>query len=441
MENQMNSSVEQSRNIPALRFPEFNGEWEKKKLGELLEFKNGINASKEQYGKGVKFINVLDILYNEFITHDKIIGSVDVEKEIVEKYPVSYGDILFQRSSETREEVGTASVYLDREHTATFGGFVIRGRKIGEYEPVFLNKILKTDISRDSITSKSGGSTRYNVGQEILSSVELSFPTLPEQTKIATFLTAVDEKTQTLKKKKSLLEEYKKGVMQRLFCLNHGLNGLKDDTDYESVKSEQSIKIRDSDNLRFRQEDGSEFPDWEVKKGGDLFEPMSNKEHNSDLPILAISQELGAVPREMINYQISVTEKSIESYKVVEIGNFIISLRSFQGGIEYSNYKGICSPAYVILRNTVPIDKIFFKYYFKTDNYIQRLCEKLEGIRDGKMISYKYFSEIELPYPSIKEQTKNANFLSAIDEKINHTSTQIQQTEQWKKGLLQKMFV
>lgn len=149
--------------IPKLRFPEFTGEWETRGLGELLEFKNGINASKEQYGKGVKFINVLDILNNEYITHDKIIGSVEVDEKTLAKYPVTYGDILFQRSSETREEVGTACVYLDKNNTATFGGFVIRGKKIGEYEPRFLNKLLKTDAARDAITSKSGGSTRYNV--------------------------------------------------------------------------------------------------------------------------------------------------------------------------------------------------------------------------------------------------------------------------------------
>ena len=114
------------------------------------------------------------------------------------------------------------------------------------------------------------------------------------------------------------------------------------------------------------------------------------------MPILAISQEYGAVPREMINYQISVTEKSIDGYKVVEKGDFIISLRSFQGGIEYSNYKGICSPAYIILRSKIDINDHFYKTYFKTNNYIQELCRKLEGIRDGKMISYKYFSEIKL---------------------------------------------
>ena len=112
---------------------------------------------------------------------------------------------MFQRSSETREEVGTASVYLDKEKTATFGGFVIRGKKIGEYEPFFLSRLLQTDLSRNQITSKSGGSTRYNVGQEILMSIEVSFPTLPEQQKIATFLSIVDEKLQALNKKKSLL--------------------------------------------------------------------------------------------------------------------------------------------------------------------------------------------------------------------------------------------
>ena len=110
--------------IPQVRFPEFSGEWEEKKLGEILEFKNGVNASKEQYGKGIKFINVLDILNNDFITYNNIIGKVDIDKNMLEKYAVTYGDILFQRSSETREEVGIANVYLDKENRATFGGFV-----------------------------------------------------------------------------------------------------------------------------------------------------------------------------------------------------------------------------------------------------------------------------------------------------------------------------
>ncbi|MCX5964875.1 MAG: restriction endonuclease subunit S [Cyanobacteria bacterium] len=205
--------------LPKLRFPEFqdSGEWEEKKLEELLEFKNGINASKEQYGKGTKFINVLDILQNEFITYEKIIGSVDVSDEIVNKFSVNYGDILFQRSSETQEEVGTASVYLDRERTATFGGFVIRGKKIGEYEPIFLNKLLKSQPIRNSISSKSGGSTRFNIGQENLSATKIFLPSLPEQQKIADCLSSIDEAIAAQSQAIDLLKLHKKGLMQQLF--------------------------------------------------------------------------------------------------------------------------------------------------------------------------------------------------------------------------------
>jgi len=181
--------------------------------------------------------------------------------------------------------------------------------------------------------------------------------------------------------------------------------------------------------------------EWEFKRGNEIFKSISNKKHNSDLPILAISQEFGAIPRDLINYQINVTEKSVSSYKVVEKGDFIISLRSFQGGIEYSNYKGICSPAYNILQPFIEIDRDFFKYHFKTFRYIQQLKSKLEGIRDGKMISYKYFSEIKLPIPSLHEQTKIANFLSSIDKAIDNVDVQIEKMQEWKKGLLQKMFV
>lgn len=130
------------RNIPQLRFSGFKDEWKKIKLGNLLEFKNGINAEKEKYGKGYKFINVLDVLNNDFITHERVIGRVDVDKETFEKYSVSYGDVLFQRSSETREEVGSSNIYLDKTQNSTFGGFIIRGKKIGEYEPIFMNSLL-----------------------------------------------------------------------------------------------------------------------------------------------------------------------------------------------------------------------------------------------------------------------------------------------------------
>ena len=102
-------------NVPQLRFKEFDGEWEAKKLGDIFTFKNGVNASSEQYGSGYKFINVLDIINNNFITYDNIIGCVDITEKELLKNDVKYGDILFQRSSETRNEVGQSSVYLSEK--------------------------------------------------------------------------------------------------------------------------------------------------------------------------------------------------------------------------------------------------------------------------------------------------------------------------------------
>jgi len=180
--------------------------------------------------------------------------------------------------------------------------------------------------------------------------------------------------------------------------------------------------------------------EWNYLNGNKVFEPISNKKHNSDLPILAITQDQGAVPRDLINYKVIATEQSIESYKVVEVGDFIISLRSFQGGIEYSGYKGICSPAYIILRKKIKVIDLFFKYYFKTDLFIKHLNKNIEGIRDGKMVSYSQFSDILLPAPKYEEQQKVADCLSSIDDLITAQSQKIAVLKDHKKGLMQQLF-
>jgi len=180
--------------------------------------------------------------------------------------------------------------------------------------------------------------------------------------------------------------------------------------------------------------------EWEYLNGDKLFEPISNKNHNSDLPILAITQEQGAIPRELIDYNIAVSEKSIKSYKVVEVGDFIISLRSFQGGIEYSNYLGLCSPAYIVLRKKQNISNDFYRHYFKSFPFIQDLNKNLEGIRDGKMVSYKQFSDILIPKPIKPEQQKIASCLSSFDELIAAHNDKLKALKDHKKGLMQNLF-
>lgn len=181
--------------------------------------------------------------------------------------------------------------------------------------------------------------------------------------------------------------------------------------------------------------------EWNYEYGNMLYDSIVNKKHKSDLPILAITQDNGAIPRDEINYRVIVNDKSIEGYKIVEIGDFIISLRSFQGGIEYSRYKGLCSPAYIVLRKKhSKICDDFYRHYFKSFQYIQALNRNLEGIRDGKMVSYKQFSDIKLPCPSLAEQKKIADCLSSLDKYIDATKRKLELLKEHKKGLMQCLF-
>lgn len=242
---------------------------------------------------------------------------------------------------------------------------------------------------------------------------EKLFPSLPEQQKIASFLSAVDRKIQQLSRKKELLEQYKKGVMQKIF----------------------------SQQIRFKDDNGQDYPDWQEKRGKDLFRSHSNKQHNGDLPILAASQERGMVFRDSIGIEIKSSQESVNSYKIVEPGDFVISLRSFQGGIEFSEVKGICSPAYIILKPKVEIDLVFFKHFFKKEDFITKLSKTVVGIRDGKQITYDAFAGLKIQRPCIKEQNKISALLEMLKSKITLVSKELEQTQTFKKGLLQKMFV
>lgn len=179
---------------------------------------------------------------------------------------------------------------------------------------------------------------------------------------------------------------------------------------------------------------------WTPKAGNSLFDQISDRNPEPGLPVLAITQEYGAIPRHLIDYHVSVTEKSIESYKVVRVGDFIISLRSFQGGIEYSRYHGICSPAYVILRRRSEGSDEYFRHYLKTERFVRILTKNLEGLRDGKMISYAQFSELMLPVPKPTEQQKIAECLNSMDDLITVQARKVDALKTHKKGLVQQLF-
>ena len=204
-------------NVPNLRFPEFQGEWEELGLSELLDFKNGLNPKPDKFGKGIKFISVMDILNNAVITYDCIKASVDVTEKELYDFSVEKGDMLFQRSSETLEDVGRANVYMD-DKTAVFGGFVIRGKKKGEYDPQYFNYLLRSPFARKRIIPMGAGAQHFNIGQEGLSKVKLHFANIEEQKKIATLLRLIDERIVTQNKIIDKLQSLIKGLNDTLYA-------------------------------------------------------------------------------------------------------------------------------------------------------------------------------------------------------------------------------
>lgn len=397
---------------PKLRFPEFNDEWELKKLKDYLIFQNGLNADKEKFGSGTKFISVMDILNNPFITYDVIRGSVEVDTKTLNNYSVEYGDILFQRSSENREDAGKSNVYLDKENTATFGGFVIRGKKKGNYDPAFINALLKSDSVRKEITSKAQGAQHINVGQETLENVKFYVPSLPEQEKIGLLFSEIDSKITAIEKNIESLEEYKKGIMQKIF----------------------------NQEIRFKDDNGEAFPEWEEKRIGDCFGER-NEKANGDEELLSVTIKNGIIKQDELNKKdTSNVDKS--KYKKVYIGDIAYnSMRMWQGAEGVSEYDGIVSPAYTIL---IPqnVNPVFFEYLFKMKFMLNLFQRYSQGITsDTWNLKYPQISILKVKVPHIKEQDKIVDFFTALDKRIEAEYKILEDWKQLKKALIQQMFV
>ncbi|ODM28065.1 restriction endonuclease [Clostridium sp. Bc-iso-3] len=168
---------------------------------------------------------------------------------------------------------------------------------------------------------------------------------------------------------------------------------------------------------------------------------MSDKNHPEEI-VLTIIQGKGTIARDESDRNISYSKESIPTYKLVKVDDFIMHLRSFEGGLEIATKEGIVSPAYTILRNKIDIVPQFYRYYFRSSNFIvEKLTGITEGIRDGRSINMDDFWMLEIPYPSIPEQKKIGEFLDLINQQIQIEKDKLEAIKAVKKGLLQQMFV
>jgi len=182
--------------------------------------------------------------------------------------------------------------------------------------------------------------------------------------------------------------------------------------------------------------------DWCAKKeykAKDVFKSVTNKKHNGEFEVLSATQERGVVPRSQVDIDIKYDEANITGYKKVDRGDFVISLRSFQGGIEYSEYEGLVSPAYTVLKSVLPICDGYYRAYLKSVDYISRLNKGTYGIRDGKQIGFEDFGDMVVHYPPIAEQERIAEILSAKDKLIALKERLIEEKKRQKKALMQQL--
>lgn len=170
----------------------------------------------------------------------------------------------------------------------------------------------------------------------------------------------------------------------------------------------------------------------------DVFQNHTNKKHNGEFEVLSATQDRGIIPRNEVDIQYS--ESNIESYKKVDPGDFIISLRSFQGGIEYSEYEGLVSPAYTVLKPKQLIIDNYYRAYFKTSDFINKLNGAIYGIRDGKQIGFEDFGELAIHYPPLAEQKKISEILDHCDKLIKRCEAKVDEYKSLKKTCLSKMF-
>lgn len=180
--------------------------------------------------------------------------------------------------------------------------------------------------------------------------------------------------------------------------------------------------------------------EWDTPKAKEIFSSVSDKKYNENLEVLSATQDRGVIPRSQVDIDIKYDKSSVLGYKKVSKGNYVISLRSFQGGIEYSEYDGLVSPAYIVLKEKREICQLFFKTYFKTDDYIKRLAVATYGIRDGKSISFEDFGTLRIPFPPLFEQEKIAEILQTQDKLIELQQKKIEELKKLKKAYLSKMF-
>lgn len=386
--------------VPALRFPEFSGEWEKYVLTEFVE-----RVTRRNKGNECKLPLTISAQYglvDQITFFNKIIASADMSNY----YLLTNGDFAYNKSYSSEYPWG-AIKRLDRYEYGALSSLYICFRPLNHVSSDFLTHYFETKKWHQGISEIAVEGARnhglLNIGiQDFFATKHYLPQSILEQEKIACFLNLIEERIRLQNK---IIEDLKK------------LKSALADKLYSSTKGE---------TYSFRQ----------------LFDVVN--ERNKKLTysnVLSASQELGMIERSDINIDIKFEQDSISKYKIVRRGDYVVHLRSFQGGFAFSDRTGICSPAYTILRPHDMVVYGYLSYFFMSKPFIKSLKLVTYGIRDGRSINVEEWLDMTVTLPTRQKQSHIITIINAIDDKLNNENQIHTCLLQQRAFLLKVMFI
>ena len=381
-----------------MRFTEFSGEWKEELLDRIATLSKGIGIPKEQLSEDGDPC----ILYGELYTKYKseIIKQVESKTDIdgSKLKRSKANDVIIPCSGETAVDIATA-------RCVPFDSILLGGDlnviSLHKYDGAFMSYQLNGTRKYDIARVAQGVSVVHLYGEH-LKTIKTYNPTLPEQQKIAILLSLLDERIATQNKIIEDLKKLKCAIIEKLYS-----------------------KIQ-----------GKEY------SYGQLFDVVNERNKQMEYyNILSASQEKGMVNRDDLNLDIQFERSNINTYKIVRKGDYVIHLRSFQGGFAFSDKLGVCSPAYTILRPNSLLEYSYLSYYFTSQRFIKSLIIVTYGIRDGRSINVEEWLNMKVVIPSKEHQLHTLNVLKRIDDKVENEEKYATCLSNQKQYLLRQMFI
>ena len=378
---------------------DFKKDWEQRKFNDIATRESAVRKSSP---------DCPSIEYEDVVAEAGILNK-DIRLKDSEK-----NGIIFDGSQVL---YGKLRPYLHNWHNPDFEGVAVGDwwvLKPIHVDKSFLYRLIQTQ-KFDDIANQSSGSKMPRADWNLVSNSEFSIPPLiDEQVRIGTYFNDLDNLITLHQRKLEKLKLVKKSMLEKMF-----------------PKNGSSVP-----EIRFK----GFTDDWEQRKLGDIFEEYSEKDH-AELPALTIIQGGGTIRRDESDRALQYDKKSLSNYKKVDVGDFIVHLRSFEGGLEMATNTGIVSPAYHIFHGE-KVDSRFYYSYFRSKQFINTdLKPHVYGIRDGRSIDIEGMKTIEIPWTILDEQKAIGNCIDTLDHLITLHQRKVEKLKILKKSMLEKMFV